>query len=341
MANNGREDLFHYTYLTANGYLNKFRAALNMPNLPLGRLAALLKEYKNRTRLMGFIVKNRQGTPCLYYKQTLNKILGMSDDGFTHTKPENNPNIQMLKRIEQEWDEKEYEKERAAEKQYEPIDYSSDEEDMQKMSDALANLEEGKQKTVKNDKGEIVPEKCDKCGGEVCLQIKGEPVYICKKCGKYFGTMPCNLEESFNVKKALKSLQKRRDPAGIEKKKGKKITITESQFDDLKKRINEQYFVEPEKVSIVVNYLDNNFVRGSIPALGEDGYPTNIGVVGLKFKDGNVAKNMTATQLFYLLQDKFNKIYEDPKQRDAFLKKIVVDWYYKRIKNGLLSKNNY
>jgi hypothetical protein len=62
----------------------------------------------------------------------------------------------------------------------------------------------------------------------------------------------------------------------------------------------------------------------------------------MKFKDGTIAKNMTATQLFYLLQDKFNKIYEDPKQRDALLKKIVVDWYYRKIsKSGLLSRNNY
>ena len=71
-------------------------------------------------------------------------------------------------------------------------------------------------KTVKNDKGEIVPEKCDKCGGDVVVQIHGEPVYLCKKCGKYFGTMPCNLKEHIDIKKALKSLKKRRDPANIE-----------------------------------------------------------------------------------------------------------------------------
>ena len=124
-------------------------------------------------------------------------------------------------------------------------------------------------------------------------------------------------------------------------KSKKRITITESQYNELKQKLNEQHFVEPEKVKIVVKFLDDNFVRGSIPAMGEDGYPKMIGVVGLKFKDGNVAKNMTSTQLFYMLQDKFNKIYEDPKQRDSFLKKIVVDWYYKRIKDGLLSKNNY
>jgi hypothetical protein len=65
------------------------------------------------------------------------------------------------------------------------------------ISDSISQpigLEEKKHKTRKNDKGEIVPEKCDKCGSKVGLYIKGEPVYLCsnKDCGKYFGTMPFN-----------------------------------------------------------------------------------------------------------------------------------------------------
>jgi ribosomal protein S27E len=77
-------------------------------------------------------------------------------------------------------------------------------------------LNESKTKKRKNDKGEIVPEKCDKCGGEVVVQIHGEPVYICKECGKYFGTMPFKLNEAINIKQALKDLKKRRDPDNIE-----------------------------------------------------------------------------------------------------------------------------
>ena len=52
---------------------------------------------------------------------------------------------------------------------------------------------------VKNDKGEIVPEICPKCGSKVGIFIQGEPIYKCtnKKCGEYFGTMPftSNLDE--------------------------------------------------------------------------------------------------------------------------------------------------
>lgn len=56
--------------------------------------------------------------------------------------------------------------------------------------------ESKKKKQIKNDKGEIVPDKCDKCGGKVVCQIHGEPVYVCKDCGKYFGTVPFSLNES-------------------------------------------------------------------------------------------------------------------------------------------------
>lgn len=87
----------------------------------------------------------------------------------------------------------------------------------EKMKKTKELNESKKKKQIKNDEGELVPETCDKCGGKVVCQIHGEPVYVCKKCGKYFGTMPCNLNEiaseivepdevdlsSFNIKKHL------------------------------------------------------------------------------------------------------------------------------------------
>lgn len=50
-----------------------------------------------------------------------------------------------------------------------------------------------------NDEGKEVPETCDKCGSKVEIHLKGEPVWCCsnKKCGKYFGTVPCNINEAF------------------------------------------------------------------------------------------------------------------------------------------------
>lgn len=66
----------------------------------------------------------------------------------------------------------------------------------------------------KNDEGQEVPKTCE-CGGKVCIQIHGEPIFICDKCGKYYGTVPF-VRENFDVSKALKQLKKRRDPANIE-----------------------------------------------------------------------------------------------------------------------------
>jgi len=289
MTVDGREDLFHYTYLNANGYLNKFRNALNLPNLSLSLLAALLKTYKDRTRMAGFIVANREGKKCLYNKEILNKILGMSNDGHFYLKPEQNPNLQMLHRFIDEWDMKAVEKENPV--QYDIPSYQNDDEDMEKVSDKL----------IHDD----------------------------------------NYLEEFDTKKAFKNLMKRRDPAGIEKKK-KNIIITESQFNALKKKLAESYFVETEKVKIVKNFLDDNFVRGAIPSIGEDGYGKPILIVGMKIPYSDELKNMTAVQAFYLLQDKFKHIYSEPKQRDGFLKKVLVDWYNDRIsKDGILSSNNY
>lgn len=42
----------------------------------------------------------------------------------------------------------------------------------------------------KNEKGEEIPKKCPKCGGDIGLFFKGEPVYLCKNCNKYFGVAP-------------------------------------------------------------------------------------------------------------------------------------------------------
>lgn len=274
MTVDGREDLFHYTYLNANGYLNKFRAALNLPNLTIPLLAALLKEYKNRCRIAGFITANKDGKKCLYSKAMLNHILGISSDGYEYTAPENNKELQFLNRILDEWDETSAEKGKKT-VEYSISSYQNDDEDMQKVSDKL----------IHNDNYE--------------------------------------LDESKN-------------------RKGKKIIITESQFNELKKRLSETYFVEPEKVKIVKRFLDDNFVKGALPSIGDDGYAKPMWIVGMKIPYSQEVKNMTATQAFYLLQDKFKNIYSDKKQRDAFLKRVLIDWYEDKIsKFGLLSRNNY
>ena len=70
-----------------------------------------------------------------------------------------------------------------------------------KLYDSLKSLNEGRKKIIKNDEGEIVPEKCTECGSDIGIYIQGEPVYKCTKCGKFYGTMPCTLYHSPKKKK--------------------------------------------------------------------------------------------------------------------------------------------
>lgn len=66
-------------------------------------------------------------------------------------------------------------------------------------------IDEGRKKTIKNDKGEVVPEICPECGSKVALMIQGEPIYRCSndKCKKFFGGMPfpSSLKEEYCLSK--------------------------------------------------------------------------------------------------------------------------------------------
>ena len=74
------------------------------------------------------------------------------------------------------------------------------------MSEYLQSSHPRKKKKIMNDEGKEVPEKCPKCGGDIGLFIQGEPVYLCKNCKKYFGTM------KFPSKKKSKLVTESVDP---------------------------------------------------------------------------------------------------------------------------------
>lgn len=255
-------DFYHYTYLSANGYLNKFRAALAMPDLTLQHLHALLKTFNTKYKLRGFIALDDAKKNPVYYKNTLDSILG------------NKLYLRYLTDIDEEWTMKAIEKERKERempKTWDDInaDVNMDDTDMNKVSDKL----------IYNDNyGELA-----------------------------------------------------------EMKKGKNIYITESQLEML---LNEAYVVEPNKVKVVKKYLDDNFIKGGMPTLGEDGMPKTMAIVAVKGSDGNPLKNMSDSQLFYMIQSKFPKLHSDGKKRDKLIKQILKDWYYDKISpEGILSVN--
>ena len=67
-----------------------------------------------------------------------------------------------------------------------------------------------------NDKGEIVPDKCTKCDSPIEIYLKGEPVYLCsnKKCGKYYGTVPSNINESHQMSETEAFYKRWKDEEG-------------------------------------------------------------------------------------------------------------------------------
>ena len=110
-----------------------------------------------------------------------------------------------------------------------------------------------------------------------------------------------------------------------------------------KRNINESFnFIEPNKILIIKNYLDNNFVRAGIDIIGSDSLPQKKPVIGMKNSNGEIVKNFTPQQIFFLLQEKFKKIYDNKEKRNKLLKQVIIDWFNDKItKEGLLSVNQY
>ena len=120
---------------------------------------------------------------------------------------------------------------------------------------------------------------------------------------------------------------------------GKKIIITETQEQKLLEYLilEKNYHIEPSKVLLVKDYLDKNFKKGNLAEFGANGLPVNTPVVGL-LNNGQVVKNLTAKQLFDVLEDVLRGMFSDKIQRSKFLAQVIKDWYANKIsKEGLLS----
>lgn len=120
---------------------------------------------------------------------------------------------------------------------------------------------------------------------------------------------------------------------------GKKIIITEQQEQALLEHLimEKTYPIDPNKVLLVKAYLDKNFKKGKLAQFGDDGMPEGLSVVGM-MSGGNVVKNLTARQLFDVLENEFRGMFSDKIQRSKFLAQVIKDWYAGRIsKEGLLS----
>ena len=119
----------------------------------------------------------------------------------------------------------------------------------------------------------------------------------------------------------------------------KTIVIDEAKENKLVGDIFESVFYpKAEQVIEVEKFLKDNFKPTQILTLDTNGYPDfEKDVVMVKKKIE--LKTMTPKELLRMLDDKFHDRIKDDDDRKRFLKQVITDWYYKRIKNGILSVN--
>lgn len=117
------------------------------------------------------------------------------------------------------------------------------------LSDPIEELKKGG-KIRKNEEGEIVPDKCDACGGDIVVQIHGEPVYLCKKCNKFFGVVPFKHKNGGTLE---------RDIEVIETNTTQKSVIPEGALHKNKHHLDE------------VGIDDSELTKKGIPVVDNDG----------------------------------------------------------------------
>lgn len=126
------------------------------------------------------------------------------------------------------------------------------------------------------------------------------------------------------------------------KMSGKTIKINESVLNEdiVGNILQESFFPMGEKVIMVKKFLDKGFRKQLQDDITADGYPTKKCVVILKSADNQDLKTMSMRELLLMLDDKFNSMVKDEKDRRKFLKQIIRDWFDNKItKQGLLSVN--
>jgi hypothetical protein len=104
--------------------------------------------------------------------------------------------------------------------------------------------------------------------------------------------------------------------------------------------LQESFYPISDMVLIVKKFLDKSFSRQLQDDIDSNGYPKKKCVVMMLSTDGQPLKSMSMRELLLMLDDKFNSMIKDEKDRRNFLKQIIRDWFYNKIsKQGILSVN--
>ena len=115
----------------------------------------------------------------------------------------------------------------------------------------------------------------------------------------------------------------------------RRFILSENGLELIKGKILRESY--SDKIDLVKRFLDKNFMRASTQKDGND--------VGIFVKiNGNIPtdESLWKQDVLDILDDEFNNIISDKKERDGFLSQLVDDWYNKKItKYGSLSRYNF
>lgn len=104
--------------------------------------------------------------------------------------------------------------------------------------------------------------------------------------------------------------------------------------------LQESFCPLSDMVLMVKKFLDKGFTRQLQDDIDSNGYPKKKCVVMMLSTDKQPLKTMSMRELLLMLDDKFNSMVKDEKDRRSFLKQIIRDWFDNKIsKQGLLSVN--
>lgn len=188
----------------------------------------------------------------------------------------------------------------------------------------------------KNDKGEEIPKKCPKCGGDIGLFLKGEPVYLCKNCNKYFGTAP--FKESANIlesKLEKTDLNKAFDQFKAEQRKDSKA---------FQKVLNALYAKTPNEIinefPHVLGLVRVAFVFApiAVPIVGPVLTLINACVDKILSYHINVKQS---EKLFKYLRDEKTKVEEKLDDIDDEEKKKKAEYYIKELEDSMKTVKKY
>ena len=209
----------------------------------------------------------------------------------------------------------------------------------------------------KNDKGEEIPKKCPKCGGDIGLFLKGEPVYLCKNCNKYFGVAP--FKENAYVSEMISTLQ---DPATSKIKEYNGLLETKLEKTDLNKAFD-QFKAEQRKDSKAFQKV-LNALYAKTPNEIINEFPHVLGLIRVAFVFAPIAVPIVgpvltlvnacvdkilsyhinvkqSEKLFKYLRDEKTKVEEKLDDIDDEEKKKKAESYIKELEDSMKTVKKY